>query len=487
MTSSISVNPSSSNHGPRWQPLRKMFQRGATSVGADIISTHMDDRVGDMEFFASLEDDGNASLALLKRTEIQAGRLWGKGTFSETHVVTMIALDPTTSTTTSAAGQKKRQELAAIALLLKTRSVGSSNKKQQVPRYSIKQLTSQTLHQSDPKTLTRAARELVNDAKYLARLSHHPNIVTLRGLTLDAFGNNYLAHQFNDFFLLLDRVSEKTLADRIYRDWLTAPNRGCDPDEDLIPIKANYAFQIAKALRFCHDNKVLYRDLKPTNVGFNMHDRHQVLLLDFGIARDMDCTQEEMPYRMTLAGTRRYLAGEVLTTGAYTWKSDVYSWSMVYYEMCTEKKPYSKISGADHQYYVCERGERPTVDDYYFPEALDKILQMTWHKDLNKRWSMEQVCHQMQDLLMGFDGAFYERQEGDFLFDIELPAQEPVETLELEEGMELDIDEWMVDSIYSPTPGSEVKSAASKEGSERRQSLSSIAAAEPRKIISEAA
>jgi serine/threonine protein kinase len=486
---------SKNNHGARWQPLRKMFQR-ATSVGADIISTHVDDRVGDMEFFASLEDDSkNANLAFLKRSEIEAGPLWGKGTFSETRVVAMIALDP--SITTTAANKKKRQELANAAWMTRSSGVNgvhkvfdSSEKKHKEPLYAIKQLTHQTLNESDPMTLTRAARELVNDAKYLARLSHHPNIVTLRGITLDAFGKNYLSHQFNDFFLVLDRASDRTLADRIYREWLTDPNRGSEPEEDLIPMKANYAFQIAKALRFCHENKVLYRDLKPTNVGFSILDPHCVQLLDFGIARDMDCTQEEMPYRMTLAGTRRYVAGEVLTTGAYTWKSDVYSWSMVYYEMCTEKKPYSRISATDHQNYVCGRGERPSIDDYYFPEALDTILQMSWHVNLDKRWSMDQVCQHMQSFLMCLDGAYYEHNEGDFLFDIELPPQEHVETLELEEGMELDVDEWMGYEISSPSRSSDdpaIKSALSNENMERRQSLSSFTSIEPRKIISEAA
>lgn len=209
-------------------------------------------------------------------------------------------------------------------------SVRNSNE----PRYAIKQLTSETLQSTDPKTVARAARELVNDAKYLSRLSHHANIVSLRGITNDAFGHNYLAHQFQDFFLLTDRVRPQTLHDKIYNEWRGEMIAAIDePDEDLIPIKANYAFQIAKALRYCHEQGVLYRDLKPTNIGFSWDDPHCIQLLEFGLARDIPKTYssgssssstEEAPYRMTLAGTRRYLAGEVLTSGEYTWKSDVY-------------------------------------------------------------------------------------------------------------------------------------------------------------------
>ncbi|CAB9530732.1 activated protein kinase kinase kinase 7 [Seminavis robusta] len=502
--SPIPPHSSSSHHhgsSSRWQ-LKKMFQRTA-SVGADIISTHIDDRQGDTEFFASLEETDH-NLACLKRSEVEVGLLLGKGTFTEVHAITGIVLDQSALVGSNNKHQKKKRE--------ELRSTVNNNKKRQQQEYALKHLSRETLQATCPKTLARAARELVNDAKYLSRLSQHSNIATLRGITLDAFGHNYLAHQFDDFFLILDRLSPVTLADRIYREWRVAPNRGTEPDEDLIPMKANYAFQIAKALRYCHENGVLYRDLKPANCAFALHDPHCIQLYDFGLARDFVAQQS---YRLTLAGTRRYLAGEVLTTGAYTWKSDTYSWAMTYYEMCTERKPYHGVTAAEHQLYVCEQGERPTVDDYYFPEALDDILANSWHPNVHQRWSMDQVCRQMQTFLMQLDVSYYEQKEGDFLFDLELPAQQYIEPLALEEGllvsssfheqqnhnstssMDLDVDGWMVKAEL--VGDTEMKTSFKSVGSNderassdtppveqaRRQSLSSTG--QPRKIISEAA
>lgn len=225
--------------------------------------------------------------------------------------------------------------------------------------------------------------------------------------------------------------------------------------------------------------------------------------MDFGLARDVISSSNNSnsssvpPFRMTLAGTRRYLAGEVLTSGAYTWKSDVYSWAMTYYEMCAEHKPYHGVSAADHQRYVCERGERPCLDDFYFPEALGDILTQSWHPNLKRRWTMDQVCQEMQTFLMTLDVTYYEQKEGDFLFDLELPAQEPIEDLELDAEilaieMKDDLLHASARSNSHGSLGSGVKamidaSTADETGSvvARRQSLSSTGV--PHKVISEAA
>lgn len=375
---------------------------------ADIITTHTADLEGDMEFFASLET--NTDLAFFRREELQT-HLLSQGSFSTTQAVV--------GTNGACSGSFRRRQVEetmwgedyTIPQHYQTEAPALQ------PRYVIKQLCAESLRDSDQKTLSRAARELVNDAKYLARLAGHANIVRLRGLTKDAFGHNYVRQQFEDFFLLRDRVLPQTLHDRIYHEWRS----GYEPDEDLILIKANYAFQIAKALRYCHQQGVLYRDLQPKNIGFKPDDPHCVQLMEFGLARDLPKadSQEDAPFRMTLAGTRRYLAGEVLTSGSYTRKSDVYSFGMVYYEMCTEEKPYQGLSAGEHQTYVCQHGDRPCLADFYLPEALEVILTQSWHPHLQQRWSMDEVCAALQTFLMQLDGGYYQQQEGDFLFDVE--------------------------------------------------------------------
>lgn len=403
----------------------------------------------DIEFFASLESS-NQDLAFLSRDQVETSPLplskqegGGDGNFHQVFAVTGFSSD-------------------FKAKLDKQR------------RYELKTLKRPEDFRSK-KEMVKAIRELINDAKYLKLLnsknknSGHPNILKLHGITLDAYGHCLLAGDFRDFFLLTDRVQE-TLAQRIHQ-WRFATGRGNDPDEDMIPMKGNYAYQLAKALKHCHDHGVLFRGLQPTRIAFSSspEEQHVLQLIDFGLARDFPplpprsvstastCTASESDsdapspsdtddnksYKMTLAGTRRYIAGEVLATGHYTWKSDVYSWAMCWYEMLTERKPYIGLSAAEHQTYVCERGDRPNLADYYFPEEVDDILVAAWDPDVSKRLTMEQVCDKMQSFLMNLDIHYYEQKEGEFLFDVEVMEDDVSEIGE---------DEWLTSTPHNSKP-----------------------------------
>ena len=508
--------PSSSNNNTnplgRLLPAtaRRMFHRAASSIavnpgGDNAMAVQKDDT----EFFASLEQSyndedagaptgGSSSsgsgsdhndtmnnsssinalglnkLAFFDRSEIKADPLvMARGNFTSLRPVTSILLDTDSRRRTSPRyNQKQQARRQAMQSTLSVVLDGAKDANQH--RYAIKQLTTKTLQESNPQAIAKAARDLVNDAKFLARLSRdnnqgsgtggggHPNIPKLYAMTMDAFGRNYLAHAWDDFFLVTDNLHQPndTLANRIYGPWRARGGCDSEPDEDLIPLKANYAFQLAKALRYCHEQGVLFRDLKPPNVGFSWHDKHVAQLLDFSLARDFsedngsnNETNDDEGRNLTLAGTRRYLAGEVLATGRYSFKSDVYTWAMTFYEMCSERKPYSGLSAADHQLYVCQQPQqrqgsappqvqhehlssvegflRPSVDDYYLPEELEDILTKAWHPDLAQRSSMDDVCDQMQAFLMHLDIAYYEQNEGEYLFDVSPRSLEDAEVEEL--------------------------------------------------------
>jgi serine/threonine protein kinase len=53
---------------------------------------------------------------------------------------------------------------------------------------------------------------------------------------------------------------------------------------DLVQ-KTNYAYQLAKAVLYLHERRIISRDLKPLNVEFAVHDMDHVILFDFGLCR----------------------------------------------------------------------------------------------------------------------------------------------------------------------------------------------------------
>eukprot|EP00568_Trieres_chinensis_P009063 CAMPEP_0183314746 /NCGR_PEP_ID=MMETSP0160_2-20130417/49439_1 /TAXON_ID=2839 ORGANISM="Odontella Sinensis, Strain Grunow 1884" /NCGR_SAMPLE_ID=MMETSP0160_2 /ASSEMBLY_ACC=CAM_ASM_000250 /LENGTH=93 /DNA_ID=CAMNT_0025480145 /DNA_START=1 /DNA_END=279 /DNA_ORIENTATION=- len=92
-------------------------------------------------------------------------------------------------------------------------------------------------------------------------------------------------------------------------------------------------------MEYLHENRIVFRDLKPQNIGFD--DKNKVKIFDFGIARKLDPGDEKHPTGNT--GTLRYMAPEVAKCKNYGLEVDVYSFGMLLWEICKWKKPFHKM------------------------------------------------------------------------------------------------------------------------------------------------
>jgi serine/threonine-protein kinase len=124
----------------------------------------------------------------------------------------------------------------------------------------VKTVNSSGRQRSDFDQLCDQFRE---EARRLA-LCTHPNIVRVS----DFFTEDDIP------FMVMDYVPGKTL------DQVVFPNH---PLPEAIAI--HYIRQIGDALHFVHTNGLLHRDIKPQNIILR-DGTHQVVLIDFGIARE---------------------------------------------------------------------------------------------------------------------------------------------------------------------------------------------------------
>ena len=135
------------------------------------------------------------------------------------------------------------------------------------PRYAIKKLKPD-LSDKDRKY---AVMDMAIEAKFLAVISH-PNIVKMRG-TASTDSLRY------DYFIVMDRLYG-TLDERI-DDWteqekmvggsccgLWDVDRGRLTEVRLERITALY--DVTKAMEYLHENIIIYRDIKPENLGFDI-------------------------------------------------------------------------------------------------------------------------------------------------------------------------------------------------------------------------
>jgi serine/threonine protein kinase len=100
-----------------------------------------------------------------------------------------------------------------------------------------------------------------------------------------------------------------------------------------------YSRQVADALQFAHDERVVHRDVKPENLLLGR--RKEVLLSDFGIAILTQRPHDQSPYHT--AGTLRYMAPEQLQ-GQPCLASDQYALAIVVYEWLCGRCPFQGSS-----------------------------------------------------------------------------------------------------------------------------------------------
>jgi hypothetical protein len=109
--------------------------------------------------------------------------------------------------------------------------------------------------------------------------------------------------------------------------------------------------QVLNALGFAHENGVIHRDVKPSNIMVLQQD--QVKVADFGIAR-IDAS--EFTIVGDLLGTPAYMAPEQLTGAPVDHRTDLFAVGVILFEMLTGVKPFRGKSLTEIMSFMERRG-----------------------------------------------------------------------------------------------------------------------------------
>jgi len=162
----------------------------------------------------------------------------------------------------------------------------------------------------------------------------------------------------------------------------------------LHPITAAIiAREVCLAINHAHENGIIHRDIKPTNILISRQG--EVKISDFGVARG-----EDLPHLTstgTVIGTPFYMSPEQAIGNELTCQSDIYSLAIVLYEMATGKKPFY---GENTQAITAKvsRGKytSPLWKDPHHSLRLSKIINKAMKKNLKRRYKIAE--HMRQDL-----------------------------------------------------------------------------------------
>lgn len=145
-----------------------------------------------------------------------------------------------------------------------------------------------------------------------------------------------------------------------------------------------YACQIADALAAAHAAGVVHRDIKPSNILITKD--FQVKLCDFGLAKlnsGAGVQDETQTLPGTLMGTASYMSPEQATGQETDFRTDIFSFGIVLYEMLAGRRPFEGRSSMEVIASILRSEPRPLRE---IPPQLLAIISKTLEKNRDDRY-----------------------------------------------------------------------------------------------------
>lgn len=206
-----------------------------------------------------------------------------------------------------------------------------------------------------------ASRRFVQEARATAKLSNHPNIVTI-----------YTSGETDEFqYICMEYVSGKSLFQILREEKLLSPERALPLFE-----------QVLLAIHAAHQAEITHRDIKPSNIMITKEG--EVRVVDFGIAKLASLSMTTVG---SILGTPYYMSPEQISGSKVDSRSDIFSTGAVLYQVLTGERPFKGESTTALIYKIMNTEPvAPNVLNAHVPEPLCEIIRKAMAKSPADRY-----------------------------------------------------------------------------------------------------
>lgn len=183
----------------------------------------------------------------------------------------------------------------------------------------------------------------------------------------------------------------------------------------VIPLKDAISIlkQMAMGLKYAHENGVIHRDIKTTNILITQNSNREITakITDFGIARSP--SNNQITVAGQLIGTFKYMSPEHIKGENLDGKTDIFSLGIVAYEMMTGREPFNVDSPVGYLFVNIK--ETPMMIHQInpdIPKSLSMIVFQMMAKDTKDRYDAAA-------LLRDLERWSKHQEEGTKLFELE--------------------------------------------------------------------
>lgn len=246
-----------------------------------------------------------------------------------------------------------------------------------------KRMVAVKVNKGNEKMTTRNMIETVCKEARTMRKYQHPNVVCFFGVCVEK----------EPIMLVMELASQGALD-----SYLKNENNNV-----TLRDKLKYSLDASKGLEYLHQNGCIHRDVAARN--FLMH-KNVVKITDFGLSKQL--SDHAHKYKLKDINAKlpiRWLAPEVLATSTYTFKSDVFSFGILLWEIFMDgEMPYPGLNLSEVRQKL-KTGYRMEAPDRMPTYVRNIMLNVCWPQIPEDRGNMCEIRSAMDAVLDGKVGA----------------------------------------------------------------------------------